>query len=434
MIFKGILSLMVLVGALSTHASDLEIFDLSLEELLAVRVSKSQSYKIFFSNENPPTDKSVNIGLIVPFSTYQKYSTELIAAAELAAKDINENGGVLGRPVVIIRGDNAATRELSVSLAKEMIDKYKVAAIITPGSSDYTMSIARDIAIAKNTPLFAPASNANILSHIEDNDLLFRLAPTNRQITGKLIEFLEKRKLNKVAVFHERDTFGNEIAGTLQSMLPKIDKKIVYRHSLSHLIDYQLFDMKMNIEEIQNSGAEAIVLPLRPQLLREFIKNLNRVWKGKMPVLLLPEHQFTNGDIQKSNRAVCAFAISPLQEIKNASILKSINMILKSSRSSYTSVFVNDIVYLVSASRLYSELNKLNFIQSLRKITESEQPILATELYQNPKSFYSKNEQASFQGGSGMIHFDQAGDNTVVGLSAIPVHQIYGSGCDKYHD
>ena len=106
------------------------------------------------TNKNGPTKHSINIGILAPFSQYQRYSVELFAAIELAIEDINSHGGILGKKLVLIRGDTAGYADLNISIAKEMIEKYNVKVILPEGSSSYAMRVAKEVTIAAKIPFF----------------------------------------------------------------------------------------------------------------------------------------------------------------------------------------------------------------------------------------------------------------------------------------
>ncbi len=431
---KIFLIISILFMQSSLMADDASVFNLSLRELLSVTLKTNQPKGIFFSQINPPSKDSINIGILVPFSKYQRYSVELIAAVELAVYDINSQGGILGKNLVLIRADTADDADLNVELAREMIEKYNVRVMLPEGSSSIALRVAREVTLPTKTPMFLSASNANQLSQLKDNDLIFRLPATNKILLEKMLEFIQQHTFKRVAVFYERNIFGRELAEGLESELATSGATLVHRQSFSHLVDYSSYDLSLDIAKAQKVGTQIIVLPMQPDLLKGFFNQLNKYWKGELPVLLLPEHQFTQPEfigIKKSERAVCAYALT--QEIGqvNSKLALGLKDIMSSSHSSFTSVYLNDITYLIASALIYSEITQQDFSRSIRQITMKDKQSFRAERFKDLESLISQSKDLSFEGGSGKIHFDHAGDNTMVKITIKQVDKLYGENCGR---
>ncbi len=63
------------------------------------------------------------------------YGLDFVKTYEMAVKDINDNGGVAGRPLEMIVLDTQAKPELAINAANKLIDVNKIAVIITAWSS-----------------------------------------------------------------------------------------------------------------------------------------------------------------------------------------------------------------------------------------------------------------------------------------------------------
>ncbi len=83
----------------------------------------------------PP--QAVKIGVVLPLTgDYQIYGTAGVRGAEMAVDEINANGGVLdGRPLKLIVTDNRTDPSESIRLARHLIQKEKVTALLGPVSS-----------------------------------------------------------------------------------------------------------------------------------------------------------------------------------------------------------------------------------------------------------------------------------------------------------
>src|SRR5581483_10195119 len=77
--------------------------------------------------------EDVNIGTILPMSgQYGDYSKRyMIGATEMATKEINEKGGLLGKPVKLTEEDSRLDGATAVSALNKLADVDKVRAVLT---------------------------------------------------------------------------------------------------------------------------------------------------------------------------------------------------------------------------------------------------------------------------------------------------------------
>jgi hypothetical protein len=98
------------------------------------------------------------------------------AGFDVAINEINDNGGVLGQPVVGIKGDSGDT---STNQAEQTVDRLlseNVDVIIGAASSGVSLSVIDKITSAGVTQ-FSPANTSPELSDYADKGLYFRTAP-----------------------------------------------------------------------------------------------------------------------------------------------------------------------------------------------------------------------------------------------------------------
>ncbi|TQV89068.1 ABC transporter substrate-binding protein [Aliikangiella coralliicola] len=408
------------------------LLDLSLRELMNVKVQQSRPQGLFWSRATAPTSSTINIGLLVPFTAEKKASVEIIAAAEFAAAEINSLGGINGKKLAIIRGDDNLDEETGIKVASRMIKNHDIKALIGPVASQHVLAVAKAVTIPAGIPLFAPAANANELSELKDNDLVFRVTATNRQITDKMVEFLSQNQLNKVAVFYQRDVFGRELYQGLSQSIKLSGGEVVFSESLSKSVTFDSYSLAYEIKQAQKLGSEVLMLVVPSGQFDSFFEQIAKHWQGKLPILLLPEHaNLTIPETPKFSRSVCVFSVVPTQSNKDLRIIKGITKTLDVSHTSYTAVFVNDLTYLIASALSLAERKSTEFSTSLRQITANNRPTISTLSFANFSKQLAQHNTTSFLGQSGPIHFDGKGDNKMVQLVVREFHKVYGAGCDR---
>lgn len=408
-----------------TVTAESEIMALSLHELMQVSVNKKNTSKLYFSKSNPPTEKSLNIALIVPLSEEREQSVEVIAAARIAAKEINGSGGINGKKlVVIVADDNFDLSHLS-KLVNGLKSKYQIQAIIGPITSKQSHDLFNSTPKSERLPMLLPAANADVLSDLDDDDLVFRLSVTNSQLAETINQFLIQKEVKNLAIFYQRDVFGTEIAQNVTTKFEKHDGEVVFSYPMSGLVDYEKINLSNELKALQAMKVDALFMPILYNELKVVLKQLTETWQGTLPIIVLPEHA-SRTPIEKeriNNRSVCVYSAVPYLSNKRPEILTGVEEILETRVATYTAAYVYDITYLVAGAFLYQNESQRNFSQALRRITAAKGPIITPKTLQKIDPLQQSHYQ--FLGQSGAVVFDQNGDNDIVSSTMESFHQYY---------
>jgi branched-chain amino acid transport system substrate-binding protein len=126
----------------------------------------------------PLGDGVLTIGTLFPTTGQTTFLARAQdAGVELAVREINENGGVNGKPVVVYHRDSgdATTEKAEASLA-ELIEK-KVDVVIGPSSSVLAERLLPKV-IAAGMVMVSPSATSPVLSTLQDDGRLFRTIPS----------------------------------------------------------------------------------------------------------------------------------------------------------------------------------------------------------------------------------------------------------------
>ena len=97
--------------------------------------------------------KPVKLGLMPPLSGIVGiYGPEIVHAAQIACQEINQNGGVLGRPLELIIEDDGSLPESSVAAAKKLVEEHHCSAIIGNLLSNSRIAVAYSVAEPRKIP------------------------------------------------------------------------------------------------------------------------------------------------------------------------------------------------------------------------------------------------------------------------------------------
>ena len=96
---------------------------------------------------------AIRIGLMAPLTgLVELYGTDISRAGQIATEEINESGGVLGRPLELVIVDDGSLPDTAVPAANRLVDEEKCVAIIGNLLSNSRISVANMVADTKKIP------------------------------------------------------------------------------------------------------------------------------------------------------------------------------------------------------------------------------------------------------------------------------------------
>ena len=129
--------------------------------------------------------------------------------AQIALDEINGAGGVLGRPVIAVYGDNACKPDVGVPATRRLIEEQHVPVLIGALCTPVTHAIEPVVAAAKVPLVIATSARQDFVdaSGAGGNDYLFKTIPSEVDIARGLVAFLKGQGVHKVAVVTDADPF-----------------------------------------------------------------------------------------------------------------------------------------------------------------------------------------------------------------------------------
>lgn len=98
----------------------------------------------------------IKIGAVLPFSGgVELYGGQAKLGIDLAVKEINAGGGILGRPLQVIYEDDKTNPDAAMSATRKLIERDGVLAIVGPITSRNLIAIAPEVERLKTPLLYA---------------------------------------------------------------------------------------------------------------------------------------------------------------------------------------------------------------------------------------------------------------------------------------
>lgn len=129
-------------------------------------------------------------------------------AIDLVVEEVNAAGGVLGRKIEVLYGDDAGKPEQAVSIAKRFITSDQVLLVLGGISSPTSMAVSQVTGQEKVPQIIVAGTAARIT--LQGNPWIFRSAVPDTKLAGDLADFVHKKfpKVKRVGAIYVNDDFG----------------------------------------------------------------------------------------------------------------------------------------------------------------------------------------------------------------------------------
>jgi ABC-type branched-subunit amino acid transport system substrate-binding protein len=155
----------------------------------------------------------LKVGILFDFTgDLAEFGPNMLNGAQLAAKDINDAGGVLGQDISLSQSDSQTSPTAAVDAARLLVDSEKVSAIIGSLSSGVTLAVAEAVTIPDKVVLISPASTGPALTTLEDNDFVFRTCLSDAAQGPVLAEIAQQLGYKTVATLYVNNAYGQGLS------------------------------------------------------------------------------------------------------------------------------------------------------------------------------------------------------------------------------
>lgn len=148
------------------------------------------------------------VGVPIPLSgDLRSFGIMMKNSFEMAKESINESGGINGRPLQVIYGDDQGRPAEGVKVVTEMVSRSKAVMLVGGYSSSVTHATAR-AAQKLDIPFLICTASADKITE-ESLDNVYRLNPPISEYTQGLEDFwIKNLRLQSMAIVYEDTLFG----------------------------------------------------------------------------------------------------------------------------------------------------------------------------------------------------------------------------------
>lgn len=171
---------------------------------------------------------------------------------QIYVDEINQQGGLLGKPVELIHYDTGGNAKEAVNFFKRLVKKDKVDIILGGSSSGESLAVM-PLAEEEEIPFISMAGAVKIIEPVQK--WTFKTPHTDRMAAAKIYEDMKRRGITKVALITGDGGFDKSGREECLKLAPEYGIEIVADESYGN----KDTDMTAQLTKIRNSGAQAIL-------------------------------------------------------------------------------------------------------------------------------------------------------------------------------
>jgi len=142
----------------------------------------------------------------------------MFAGVELAVREINAAGGVLGSSVQLANGDDGTDPKVAQRTVGTLIQVENVHVIIGAGASSISEAVLPTV-IAAGRILFSPCNTAAELTTADDKGLYFRTAPPDGLQATALTDIIMRDGVRRIYIVAREDAYGKGLMDSVRTDL-----------------------------------------------------------------------------------------------------------------------------------------------------------------------------------------------------------------------
>ncbi|MEM8876872.1 MAG: ABC transporter substrate-binding protein [Pseudomonadota bacterium] len=354
---------------------------------------------------------------------------KVVDSRNLAAKTINDQGGLFdGQTYSLVLGDSACDPKAGVDAGNKVVNVDQVVAILGPSCSGATGAMVQSVSIPAGVIAMSDSATAPSITALEDEDTVFRVAPSDAYQGRFMAEQAMASGLETVAVTFANDDYNSglarvfidsfkELGGTITAEQMHEPNKPSYRSELATLSGGGDAQGLVLFAYYNGSGITIIRNALENALFEKFMAA-----DGMFDDTVVEQ-------IGAENLAGDKLVIAQAASDPDAQAYKAFASIAEEAGLEAGAPYVAhgyDIAFLMAlAIEKAGEADRDKIGAALRDVANAPGMEIMPGEWEKAKAALAAGDDINYQGASGVIEFDGNGD--VAGLYSLNTVKADGS-------
>lgn len=208
------------------------------------------------TTDSTEEEGGASLGLVVDLTGELSHiGPDIERAINLAVGEINDAGGLFGKPVKLKTKDSQLKMEDAVSQASSLVAEG-VIGIIGEMASSNTIAIAEQVTKSAQVLQCSGGSTSPLITDLEDDGFLYRTVTSDAYQGRALAEIIKEGGHTKAAIFYENGAFGKGLNDVFTSAFEKLAGTV----SLAIPHENDIEDVTGDVTKLVESGATALLL------------------------------------------------------------------------------------------------------------------------------------------------------------------------------
>jgi branched-chain amino acid transport system substrate-binding protein len=195
---------------------------------------------------------TIKIGVAYPIEVVDAEIPYYKEGVEFARDEVNENGGVLGKPVELVFKDDKNSADTATQIAQSFSDEGVTA--VAGHQSSHTCYYAEDRYEINKVLMLSTMATSDILFDWEYK-YIFRMMPNDAYFASVIAEYASQRNFKRVSIYFTDDEYGMGFAESVENALVK--KDIVVADRLNSVTSAQIAGIKLRWKAF---GVDALII------------------------------------------------------------------------------------------------------------------------------------------------------------------------------
>ena len=341
---------------------------------------------------------------------------ELVAAIvdgrNLAAKDVNGQGGLFkGDTYKLVLGDSACDPKAGVDAGNKIVNVEQVVAVVGASCSGATNGMVQSVTIPAGVVSLSDSATAPSITDLKDNDLVFRVAPSDAYQGAAIARLVKNSGIKKVAMTYANDDYNAGIAAVFAREFAAMGGTVTGNQA--HEPDKPSY--RSELATLSKSGGEALVI---------------FAYYGSSGIAII-RNSLENGLFGKFYAADGMFDQSVIDQIGadnlrgNISITQSASDYDDASYKSFAAAFTAmggnpqapyvahgyDASFLMAlAIEKAGSADRGKIGAALRSVANAPGEVIRPGEWKKAKALIAAGKDVNYEGASGNVDFDKNGD------------------------
>ncbi len=153
---------------------------------------------------------------------------DMKAGLQLAVDEINAGNGINGRPIAWTFYDAESQTQKAISATRRLISQDKVQLIVSGGNMSGIALAMAPMAEAASIPFISSEGALAIVTPLAERHWVFKSTVDDEDVLERIADYLEKKKISKVALVADTSGFGQGAVGQMRKVAPRRNLEVLY--------------------------------------------------------------------------------------------------------------------------------------------------------------------------------------------------------------